>query len=79
MMRLLYLPWIQLTSIEQVTALREAHHRGAWGARAGQDRYEVDHDDPSPIACPSLYVIHLQSFAPVFWFHRWRRLTAAEL
>jgi hypothetical protein len=78
-MRLLYLPWIQLTAIEQETALREARRRGAWGARAEQDRCAVDHGDPIPMARPSLYVIHLQLFAPVFWFHRWRRLTAAEL
>jgi hypothetical protein len=78
-MRLLYLPWIQLTPMEQETALREARRRGAWGARAEQDRCEVDHADPVPIARPTLYVIHLQLVAPTFWFHRWRGLTAAEL
>lgn len=78
-MRLLYLSWIQLTWIEQENALREARRRGAWGARAEQDRCQVDHDDPIPMARPTGYVIHLQLFAPTFWFHRWRGLTAAEL
>jgi hypothetical protein len=78
-MRLLYLPWIQLTPIEQETALREARRRGFRGARAEYGRYEVERGDPVLIARPTLYVTHLQLVAPVFWFHRWRRLTAAEL
>jgi hypothetical protein len=78
-MQLLYLPWTQLTPSEQEIALWEARRRGFRGARAEQDRCSVDRADPIAIARPTLYVTHLQLVAPTYWFHRWRRLTAAEL
>jgi hypothetical protein len=78
-MRLLYLPWSQLTPEEQVSAIREARRRGALGARGDLKRYQMDHGEPVPIGRAMLYVQHLLPMTPEPWHRDWRRRTVAEL
>jgi hypothetical protein len=77
-MKLLYLPWSDLTPEEQEVATREARRRGALGARVDLWRYRIDRGDPVPTARPIFYVHHLLLLLPESWRHIWR-LGAAEL
>jgi hypothetical protein len=78
-MRLFYLPWTDLTPEERATALREARHHGALGARADREQCQRDRSTPVPIARPVLYVLHLLLLAPEPWNHQWHRLTDNDL
>lgn len=78
-MRVLYLPWSELSQGEQEVAIGEAHRRGGLCACADAIWYRLNGGEPLPAARPDLYLCRVLPQVPEPWNRQWRRQRAAGL